>query len=202
MIGGLGSKKYLEFRRKAFHLIAGCFLVVLLYYGILDAKLLLLLVFLSCMLSIVLAHVRIRGLSDVLEFFERKEEYTHARGRGAITFLVGTLLAVVVFPASTAYASILILAMGDSISPLVGRYVGATPHPVNRKKKIEGGIAGGVAGALAASLFVGIVPALIASLLTMMVEMILPEQEGWRRWIADDNIILPLVAGITLTTLL
>ncbi len=193
------SKRHLEFRRQGFHLVAGCLLVFLLHQRIIDARTLVLFVILSCIFSFILARTRIPGVSDALELFERDEERISGRGRGAITFLIGILLAVVLFPERIAYASLLILAVGDSISPLVGRYLGSTPHPANRAKNIEGGIAGGFAGALAASIFVGLVPGMIASFFTMSVEMAIPKATGWLAWPTDDNLIIPLAAGIVLT---
>lgn len=198
----LTSKKWLEFRRKAFHLSSGVVIVALLYYGIIGARILLLAVIVGGILSLILKYAKNNTVSYVVGLFERDEEKKSERGRGAITFTIGALLAVVFFESSIAYASLLILAFGDAIAPLLGKYLGRTPHPHNPEKKLEGIIAGGLAGGVVASIFVPFWAAMIASFFAMGAESIVPKQTGWARWVADDNMLIPVAAGIVLTTIL
>lgn len=198
----LTSKKWLEFRRKAFHLVSGVVLVALLYYGIIGARILFLAVIAGFILSVILKYAKNNIVSYLLNLFERDEERESERGRGAITFTIGVFLAVVFFENNITYASLLILAFGDAIAPLLGKHLGVTPHPHNPEKKLEGVIAGALAGGVAASIFVPFWAAMAASFFAMCAEAIVPKQTGWARWVADDNMLIPLAAGIVLTTIL
>lgn len=198
----LTSKKWLEFRRKAFHLISGVVLVILLYYNIIGPRILFLALVAGCIFSFILKYAKNNTISYMVGLFERDEESRSERGRGAITFIVGALLSVVLFENNITYASLLILAFGDAIAPLWGKHLGSTPHLHNREKNIEGTIAGGLAGGVAASIFVPFWAAMTVSLFAMGAEAVVPKQTGWLRFVADDNIVIPVAAGIVLTTIL
>ena len=85
----------------------------------------------------------------------------------------------------------MILALGDSVGHLVGRYYGKTKW-ISTKKLLEGTIAGALAGFLGAVFFVSPLEAALASIAAMVMEAI--EIELNKRAV-DDNLFIPLVAG-------
>jgi len=91
-----------------------------------------------------------------------------------------------------------ILAVGDSVTNVVGRYYGGVPNPWNKKKNIEGTIAGIIFAFMAASLFVSFSQAVFASIIAMFLES-LDVQIG--KWKIDDNLLIPLVAGMVMLVL-
>jgi len=96
------------------------------------------------------------------------------------------------FDKDIAMASIMVLALGDSVSHLYGLHYGKIKHPLSNKKFLEGTIAGFVAGFIGALVFARWYEAFFASLAAMIVEGI-EVKIGTRQ--IDDNIIVPLVAG-------
>ena len=90
-----------------------------------------------------------------------------------------------------AMAAIMILALGDSVSRLVGPY-GYLKHPFHSEKFLEGMIAGAAAGFLGALIFVSWLEALLASIIAMLIESIDLELNNFK---IDDNLMIPVVAG-------
>ena len=125
---------------------------------------------------------------------------TDLPGKGAIYFFVGALLAIKLFPMDIALASIMILALGDSISHIVGKNYGKTQLWINKHndKLFEGTVAGIILGFFGAYGFVGPVLAFFGAAFAMtaeLVEMKLGEA------IIDDNILIPLVSGTVMLLL-
>ena len=89
-------------------------------------------------------------------------------------------------------ASIMVLALGDSISHLYGLHYGKTKHPFSKTKFLEGTIAGIIFGFIGAFVFLPWWEALLASLAAMIVEAI-EIKIGTQQ--VDDNLIVPFVAG-------
>jgi dolichol kinase len=106
-------------------------------------------------------------------------------------YLVGVLLALLLFPRTAALAGILTMALGDPAAAVVGGRFG-------RRKLGKGTLEGSITFALVAfgvqSLFVPWPVAATAALATAAVEA-LP-------WPVDDNLSLPLVASGVVTLLL
>ncbi len=110
--------------------------------------------------------------------------------------MLGAFVVVSTFDKSIAMASIMILALGDSLSHLVGKRVGKVKHPFSDTKFIEGHIVGAIIGALGAMLFVPPLTALVAASIAMFVEGI--DVGGGASWILDDNLVVPLTAGVVM----
>jgi len=109
-----------------------------------------------------------------------------------ISFAVGIMLALLIFPPNIACASIAVLTLGDGFASIFGKTFGKTPHLFNRKKKLEGTICGFTCAFLGSALFVGPLKALVAAAVGMLVECLpLPSH-------IDDNIVIPLSAGTAL----
>lgn len=87
----------------------------------------------------------------------------------------------------------MILALGDSISHIVGARYGETRNFFGDKRKlVEGSVAGFLVGFLGAWLFVPFVEAVLGSLIAMMAEVMQIDLNNRQ---VDDNLIVPLVAG-------
>ena len=112
-------------------------------------------------------------------------------------YVIGAFVVVLIFPKEIAIASIMILALGDSVSRLVGPY-GYLKHPFHNEKFFEGAIAGAIAGFLGAVFFVPWLFALIAASISMLIEGIDLEIKGFK---IDDNLLIPIVAAVVMSSL-
>jgi dolichol kinase len=109
-------------------------------------------------------------------------------------FAIGILLTLVLFPPPANYAAIAVFTLGDSAASLVGRRISKKPMPFNRAKTLEGTLAGFSFALLAAAIFVNPQIALIGAAVGMLVEYLpLP---------INDNLLMPLTAGLVFTFLL
>ena len=113
-------------------------------------------------------------------------------GKGSFFYVLSVLLVLVLFDKDIAMASIIIMALGDSIAPLVGQYYGKIKHPLSDKKFLEGTLAGGIAAFLGALIFISPVEAVFASIAAMIAEGINLKFSGIS---VNDNISMPLTAG-------
>lgn len=110
-----------------------------------------------------------------------------------VYFALGILFTLLLFPAPVNSAAIAIFALGDSTASLVGRYFSKTPLPFNKDKSLEGSAAGFLFAFLAGYVFISPLPALVGAAVAMFVEYLpLP---------INDNLLIPLFAGLTLTFL-
>jgi len=182
----------LEFRRQSFHFLAGFLCVFLHWTGVLRWRFILILLVLGLALSLLSLKQKIPLLSDLLKLFDRKRDYDFP-GRGAFYFLLGIFLSIIFFPVKIAYASILILSVGDSLNHL---FFARTPKkvniPWNRKKNLIGLILGITAGTFAAQFFVPLWAAFTASSIALIAETIIVRIGTFY---VDDNVLVPLVAG-------
>ena len=107
------------------------------------------------------------------------------------------MVAVVWFDKSIASASIIILAVADPISHIIGRFYGKTKILINHKKLLEGTMAGTIAGTIAASFFVPWPVAFFGASFGMMAEAI--ELELFH---LDDNFFIPFVSGMVMSVII
>jgi dolichol kinase len=115
--------------------------------------------------------------------------------------MLGAALSVFVFEKQTAMAAIMIMAVGDSVTNIVGRHFGVIKNPFNKKKNLEGTFFAIFLSTLAAFYFVPFLPAFLASVASMTIESI---DLGWKRFEVeiDDNVIIPLIAGAVITMMI
>lgn len=153
------------------------------------AALIFALYFVSCCFK---RNIRLPVVSKIIETTERPDVIENTPGKGAMMFLIGALLSLLIFSnVKIACASILILALGDGVSTIVGVKVGRHKIFYNRAKSWEGTLAGfalALAGALA------LVPyqiALAGSLAGMFIES-LPLK-------IDDNFSMPLFSAFAMS---
>lgn len=205
MIKHLLREDLFEIRRKLFHVLGGALILTGLLSGYLSRWMLLL-----CTLGIIVfSYISKRFAHPVIMFtlrlFEREKNIHKFPLKGMFFFFLGCTIPLFIFPFSTAILSIIILTVGDATSALVGKYFGRTKHPMHTTKMIEGHITGGLL-AFAVALFANYLyhygfiwwQILISSMVTMFIEGI--EHLGKHEWI-DDNLTIPLIAGILLQIL-
>ena len=181
-----------ELNRQVFHILFGLIIVILLVYGFLSDKIILGLILIGILLSFLSRRVKVPIIYNLLHRFEREKEIRKFPGKGIIFYLAGIYISLVLFPREVAMASIMILALGDSISHLYGLHYGKIKHPLSGTKFLEGTIAGFIAGFIAAFVFLPWYEAFFASLAAMIVEAV-EIKIGTEQ--VDDNLIVPVVAG-------
>lgn len=120
----------------------------------------------------------------IISNFERKNEFPF---KGAITFAVGSLLAILFFPETIAFACIAVLAISDGVSTIFGKSFGK--HRI-LKATVEGSSAFFISAFIILYFFTSPIKAVIFAFIVTIIEM-LP--------IVDDNLTIPLSVGILLT---
>lgn len=184
----------LEIRRQLFHVALGLILVTSLHNGIIDSWILFWTLISGIMLSWISIRHRIPIVAWFLDTFERKQVRP---GKGAITYFIGVILALQLFPAEVAYAAILILAVGDGVSSLIGPF-GKLKTRLSDKKLFEGTIAGAAFGGIAAMAFVSPFEAFTAAFIAMIFEAM---EIRFNQKLLNDNVTVPLVAGTVIVLL-
>lgn len=181
-----------ELNRQLFHIFLGIAIVALLLYDFIDKKIMLAIIIIGLILSYLSKRTRIPIVYELLEKFERTEDLKKFPGKGMIFYFIGAYIALLLFPKEIAMASIMVLALGDSISHLYGLHFGKIKQPFSKTKFVEGTIAGFVTGFLGALVFLPWFEASLASLAAMIVETI-EIKIGTQQ--VDDNLIVPFIAG-------
>jgi len=187
-----------ELRRQAAHLFVGLGMVFLLKLQLLNTQILFLVTILGGILVLIARKIRLPLIHDVLEYFERPHHIARFPGRGSFFMVLGAALSVLIFEKEIAMAAIMIMAVGDSVTNIIGRHFGKIKNPFNTKKNIEGTFWGIITATLGALLFVPFWPALWASVIAMIIESL---DLGWKRRNIelDDNVLIPLIAGAVIT---
>ena len=181
-----------ELNRQIFHLALGVAIVLLLMYGLIDKNIILVLIVVGFILSLLSRKTKIPIIYNLLQEFERKPELEKFPGKGTIFYFIGVYISLLLFPREIALASIMVLALGDSISHIYALHYGKIKHPLSKTKYIEGAVAGFVGAFIGAFVFLPWHEAFFASLFAMVVEAI-EIKIGTEQ--VDDNLIIPVVAG-------
>lgn len=184
----------LELVRKLVHVAAGLLIVLLVQAGFLSVPVLGMLMLLLGVLVLYNWRYEKELLSRVLAI---NRADARVPGLDVLAFFLGCWLVLVLFRQEIALAAILILAVGDSVAHLVSRRYGGTSTFLTKTTYIEGTVAGIMAASLAAWLSgtVPLIPAIVASVVAMFVEA--GELRIGNHHI-DDNLLIPVVAAITL----
>ncbi|MEE8358287.1 MAG: diacylglycerol/polyprenol kinase family protein [Candidatus Hydrothermarchaeales archaeon] len=185
----------LETKRQLVH--ASGFLIA--FYILWAGQILSILTLGSIMLVVILVGesykrgLKISLISKVIESAERADVIEERPGKGAILFLVGALASIILFGENLKIvsASIIILALGDSVSTLIGVNFGKHKIPYNKMKSLEGSVAGFVFALLGAQIFVGLPLAMLGAITAMLTES-LPIN-------IDDNITIPVLSGLIMS---
>lgn len=181
-----------EWNRQLFHIFLGIGIVALLVYDIIDKNKVLFIIIIGLLLSFLSRKAKIPVIYQLLERFEREEDLTKFPGKGFIFYFIGAYIALLLFEKEIAMASIMVLALGDSISHLYGLHFGKIKYPLSKTKFLEGTIAGFIFGFIGALVFLPWFEAVLASLAAMAIESI-EIKIGSQQ--VDDNLIVPFVAG-------
>jgi len=184
-----------ETKRRIFHIFNGIIFVSLIYFNILTPLILIVILLAGGALCILSLRYKIPIIYFLLKHLERKEDIKVFPGKGSFYYVLGVLLVMVFFEKDIAMASIMIMALGDSVAPIVGNYYGKIKHPLSNKKFLEGTIAGTIAAFLGAVIFISFVEAAFASIAAMIVEGINLKFSGVA---VNDNISMPVAAGIVI----
>lgn len=185
-------KNKFELRRQLTHMITGITIVILIKLGILTTELLAVILIGGGFISILSRYLDIPGIKELLLYFERDYPKARFAGQGSFFLVLGSFLALIIFPKSVALAAIMIMALGDSINTIVGTHFGKIPFTLNPRRNIEGFLVSVLAATLGAWVFVPLIPAAIASTFTMFIESLDLKIGNWK---IDDNLIIPILAG-------
>ena len=183
-----------EVGRQIIHALSGILAVILIHYELLSAFAVFLLIIIGILASIISKRIKLPFFNLFLDHFERDEQKKTFPGKGMIFFFIGILLVMQLFEKNIALAAIIILALGDSVSHLVGERFGQIRNIFNGKsrKLLEGTLAGTLTGFLGALLFVPIPEAFLGSAAAMIAEVVKIDLNDHT---LDDNVVVPLVAG-------
>lgn len=179
--------------RKTIHLSG--FLAPLMFVPIFNAYLVSAVLLLICAVYAASELARTRGINfPVFPMVTQKAAKSvmeiNSFALAPITYALGIVFSLLLFPAPIAFASIAVLTLGDGFACIFGVVLGKTPLLYNKNKTVEGSLCGFTCAFLAAILFVNPVNALIAVGVGMAVESI--------PYSFEDNLLIPLSSGITL----
>ena len=182
-----------ELKRQLFH--ASCGIIVLIALNFFQQNIIAIFLFaltiIGLFLSIISRKKDIPFFSKMLDIFDRKADEKNFPGKGAIALTFGLFLSLYLFPLQIAKTCIIILALGDAGSAIIGKYFGKIKPIKNNKRTIEGSLGGFVLAFLGATIYVSAIPAIIASASAMISEYL------ETKWL-DDNILIPVISGIVL----
>lgn len=193
-----------EVERQFIHLFTGITLILLIRAAgdmALPLLLFLLALYVTASVAIILDKLPLR-LSTFLCRWGRPSKQNIPL-KGTIMLLCGITLSFLLFPEEIVYASIAIVAFGDSIATAVGVLVGRHKLPYSKEKTVEGTVSGIVAAFLSSLLFVTPVQALIGAAGGMLLESIIGLQTIRElnsqiifKFFFNDNFLIPLFSGL------
>lgn len=193
-----------EVERQLIHLFTGIILILLIRAAsdmALPLLLLLLASYVTISIAIILDKLPLR-LSTFLCRWGRPSKQTIPL-KGTILLLCGVILSVVLFPEEIVYASIAVVAFGDSVATAVGVLVGRHKLPYSGEKTVEGTVSGIVAAFLASLLFVTPVQAFAGAAGGMLLESVIGLQTIRKfnsqtifKFFFNDNFLIPLFSGL------
>ncbi len=186
-----GSKKFsrsdLEIKRQIFHLVAiSLWIPLILYLPSPIVLVLMIFVVLTNFAVVMKKEPFVKIFWPLIEKLEREENLE----RPSIQALLGNIGILISFLllGKLAVVSVVILAVGDALSTLVGRTIGKNPIFYNSKKTWEGSLAFFLGSFFALWIFLDFKVALLFSLVCAFVESLpLP---------VDDNLSVPLSSSL------
>ena len=184
-----------ELKRLLLNLGFGVIIVILLYFDLLNKISFSVVIIAAIAVSMVSKRKKIPGIYWFLEKFERETDLIHFPGKSALLYLISSFVVFLLFEKDIAMASILILALGNSISHLVGRF-GSMKHPFTDNKFLEGFIAGLILAFIGAYVILNnALEAGLGAFIAMLVEGFEVKFKGKK---IDDNLMIPIVAGVVI----
>ncbi len=140
-----------------------------------------------------LRNVNLPLLTRIIDGAEREHDKGFP-GKGALRFFTGALFTILIFRGSPeiVVASVMVLALGDSVSTLAGVAFGKRKIPYNKDKSIEGSISGIFAAVIGLLVFTSFaLPVIITASFVGMVVESLPLG-------IDDNLTVPVFTGLSI----
>jgi|Deesub1362A_J573_1020465.scaffolds.fasta_scaffold00109_57 dolichol kinase len=135
--------------------------------------------------------IRVPVLAQLIDMSERPEVIKVKPAKGALCFFLGIFLTILIFQNREIGASaVVILAIGDSFSTLIGKKFGAHRLPYNTEKSVEGSLAFLISAYFAALLIMPPILAAASVAVGALAESI-PSR-------VDDNITIPLSSGLVM----
>lgn len=193
----LTSKR--EVRRQVAHLGVGLLIVLLVKLNVLTITILGVILALGGILVLLELRFKIPIIHDVLMVFERPDQFKKFPGKGSFFLVLGSFMALLLFEEPVALAAITIMAIGDSITAIVGIYFGQIKSPTNPMKHLEGTALAIMAGTVGAFNFVPFEKAFIGAFIAMLFEALTIRHIDR---VIDDNLLIPLVAGVVMTIIM
>ena len=180
-----------ESLRQVVHLIFG--LGIAGFVHLFDRDIVLSVLVLTLFVGFILSDAVARGytvpvVSPIIAALERRDA---APGKGALFFALGALFCIVFFAKEVAFVGLVALSLLDSVTTLVGLRFGRTR--IYNHKSLEGTLAGFAVTAIVLALLLPPGIALVTAVAAAVAELASP---------VDDNLVVPVVACLTLTALL
>lgn len=188
-----------EVRRQTAHLATGLLIILLIKLRLMDLPMLGGVLMAGGLLAVISRSTKVPGVHQALELFERPEQMQKFPGKGSFFLVLGSFLALLLFPEPIALAAIAIMAVGDSLTTLVGVYFGQIKSPTNPMKHLEGTALAIMAGTIAAFNFVPFQKAFLGAVVAMLFEALTVRHIDR---VLDDNVLIPLVAGTVMVAVL
>lgn len=196
-----------EVERQLIHLATGIILIIFIWAAG-DRALTLLLIltlFYVIMSAVILTNRLPTSISTFLCRWGRPSKQT-IPFKGTILLLCGITLSFVLFPEDIVYASVAIVAFGDSIATAVGVLAGKHKLPYSNQKSIEGTVSGIIVAFFASSFFVTPIQALIGSTGGMLLESVIDLQTIRKfnsqtvfKFFLNDNFLIPVFSGLLIS---
>jgi len=188
----------LELRRQIAHALTGIALILLIKMDIVTTPILGGVLVLGTVAIILIRDYPLPGVSHALKLFERARDMKFFPGRGAFFFVLGSFLALLLFERQIALAGIAIMAVGDAVTTVIGIYFGRFKNPFNPEKHLEGTMLAIIISTLAAFTFVDFHMAFFGAVAGIFVESLAIR---FIDRVIDDNLLIPLVAGLVMTAI-
>lgn len=189
-------KNKFELRRQIVHMLSALSIVMLYKIRFINQISLFVILAFGGILSFLSRKKPIPLIKTLLVYFERDYPRSRFPGQGSFFLVLGSFLSLSIFEENIALAAITIMAIGDAASNIIGLYFGKIKNPFNRVKHLEGTFCAIIFSFFGAWYFVPFNQALSASTLAMFIESIDLKIGPWK---IDDNLIIPLIAGATMS---
>ena len=186
-----------EIIRKLIHVIFGLTLISLIYFEYYYLPLIIPFLAISIGASFFFKKHKKGKYYDLIKKYERSKDMNRFPGKGFITFQIGTLLTYLLFQKHIIIASLIILTIGDSTEHIIGRYFKKVKI-FNNKKNIEGTIVAIIFTMQINFFIINYKIAIISSTIVMFIELF---EFKLGKILFDDNLYLPVIAGIIITLL-
>lgn len=196
-----------EVERQLIHLATGIILIIFIWAagGRALTLLLILTLFYVIMSAVILTNRLPTSISTFLCRWGRPSKQT-IPFKGTILLLCGITLSFVLFPEDIVYASVAIVAFGDSIATAVGVLAGKHKLPYSNQKSLEGTVSGIIVAFFASSFFVTPIQALIGSTGGMLLESVIDLQTIRKfnsqtvfKFFLNDNFLIPVFSGLLMS---